>query len=291
MPEQRADGVLDDYASTLRGDHETLTRYANTDDKKATLETEFARYREGFKAKYLAYLGSRNGIMSTMITGASNFPARRMEKKQRTVERRLAEMLDFRQRALAAITKVLRPELRPIMAGDAYAVERLQKKLDGAEKRQAMMKAVNVAIRANAKAGTDAQVGAMLAVWPNLGELRALELLKPDFAGRVGFADYELTNNGAEIRRLKARIEKLTTAKATPETKTEGNGGVSIEDSPADNRVRLFFPGKPDVAIRDELKSHGFRWTPSLRCWQAYRNSRSLAHAKQLVNPPELAAQ
>lgn len=125
VPEERAEGVLEDYASTLRADLETLTRYANTDDKKATLETEFARYREGYKGKYLAYLGSRNGIMSTMITGASNFPVRRMEKKQRTIERRLAEMLDFRQRALAAITKVLRPELRPIMTGDTNAVESL----------------------------------------------------------------------------------------------------------------------------------------------------------------------
>lgn len=148
-----------------------------------------------------------------------------------------------------------------------------------------MMKAVNVAIRTHAKAGTDAQVRAMLTTWPNLGELRALELLKPDFAGRVGFADYELTNNGAEIRRLKARIETLTMAKATPETKTEGCGGVTIEDSPADNRVRLFFPGKPATEVRDRLKASGFRWTPTLGCWQAYRNPNSLRLGESFVQP------
>jgi hypothetical protein len=38
---------------------------------------------------------------------------------------------------------------------------------------------------------------------------RAQELLKPDFAGRYGFPDYALRNNGSEIRRLKERIADL----------------------------------------------------------------------------------
>ena len=285
VPEKRAEAAIKEYADTLQADFDILAKHANTDEKKATLDVEFARYRAGYKAKYLVYLGSRNGIMSTMITGASKFPVRRMEKKQRTVERRLAEMIEFRTRALAAITKLLRPELRPIMAGDANTIENLQKKLDGAEQRQAMMKAVNVAIRKNAKAGQDAQVQAMLAVWPNLGEVGALKLLQPDFAGRVGFVDYELTNNGTEIRRMKARITTLTAAKSTPETKVEGAGGVTVEDCPADNRVRLFFRGKPDEAVRTRLKGNGFRWTPTLGCWQAYRNPNSLRVAESFVQP------
>ncbi len=41
-----------------------------------------------------------------------------------------------------------------------------------------------------------------------LTETQARALLMPDFAGRIGFADYELTNNGASIRRIVLEIAK-----------------------------------------------------------------------------------
>ena len=89
---------------------------------------------------------------------------------------------------------------------------------------------------------------------------------------------------------MRARLAVLERDKAAPETTQDGNNGVRLEDCPSDNRVRLFFPGKPDSAIRTRLKSNGFRWTPSLGCWQAYRNSRSLAQAKQFITAPEETA-
>ena len=61
--------------------------------------------------------------------------------------------------------------------------------------------------------------------------------------------------------------------KAQENTEKEGQNGVRFEDSPADNRVRLYFPGKPDAATIADLKKSGFRWTPSLGCWQAYRTA------------------
>ena len=39
---------------------------------------------------------------------------------------------------------------------------------------------------------------------------KALELLKPDFVGRIGYPSFEITNNGATIRTVKARIEELS---------------------------------------------------------------------------------
>jgi len=37
------------------------------------------------------------------------------------------------------------------------------------------------------------------------------------------------------------------------------------------------------LAVRTKLKSCGFRWSPTLGCWQAYRNSGSLEVAKGML--------
>jgi hypothetical protein len=289
-PEKRGDMEITEYASTLASDYETLSAHAPSAEKRATLDAEFARYREGYKARTLAYLRSKGRCLSPMITGPSNFPVRRNQKRNDVCNKRLNELCEFRQRALEAIRKTLPPECRPIMAGDSDAVDRLRKKIANLEKLVAFMKAVNVAIRRNAMKGKAAQIAAILAVDAILTTEKAAALLAPDFAGRIGFAAYLFQNHGAELRRLRARLAVLERNKATPETILEGDNDVRLEDCPSDNRVRLFFPGKPGEATRARLKGSGFRWTPSLGCWQAYRNARSLAQAKQFITAPEETA-
>jgi len=115
-----------------------------------------------------------------------------------------------------------------------------------------------------------------------LSETTAKELFQPDYMGRVGFASFELSNNNANIRRMKTRLQSIEAAKQEADTIVEGEC-ARLEDCPADNRVRLFFPGKPDAEIRQRLKKNGFRWTPSLGCWQAYRNYRTLELAKEFA--------
>jgi hypothetical protein len=152
------------------------------------------------------------------------------------------------------------------------------------------MRAVNAAMRRHAKAGPMAQARAMIEACPDLGEARAHTMLLPDCLGRTGFANYELTNNNANIRRIRTRIEELKRDKVAPEVTQEGHNGIRLEDHPAENRVRLFFPGKPDAGVRTRLKSNAFRWTPSLGCWQAYRNPRSMERARQFVTAEMPAA-
>jgi hypothetical protein len=248
-----------------------------------------AEIRRSYKARTLAYLRSKGRCVSPMIAGPSNFPARRMEKRNRVCDNRLRELYEFRKRALDAIRKALHPEWRPIMAGDDNALDRLRRKIADREKRVAVMKAANAAIRRNAKKGKEAQIDAIRAVDPMFTSESAVELLQPDFMGRVGFAAYLFQNNGAELRRLRARLTILERDKAAPETILEGDNSVRLEDCPSENRIRLFFPGKPDEAIRARLKSNGFRWTPSVGCWQAYRNPRSLSQAKQFITEQEEA--
>jgi len=278
-PEKRAQQDRDGYSATLQSDYEALQKLiASKPEMAATLESEFAQYRAGYRERYLKKLVSDSRCMSWMITGPANFPVARMEKRNRVAHKRLTELVEFRERALAAIRRTLCPELRPIMSGDSDAVARLTEKIAEAEKAQEAMRTCNAAIRKNAKAGADAQISALVAL--GRSEAAARRLLEPDFAGRIGFADYELTNNNANIRRMKQRLAGLERSKAAPETEIKGEA-ATLQDCPSENRIRLFFPGKPAVEVRERLKSSGFRWTPTLGCWQAYRNSNSLEVAKR----------
>ena len=171
------------------------------------------------------------------------------------------------------------------MAGDDDATQRLADKIGTAEALQATMKAANAAIRKHARAGEAAQIQALVALGFNEG--RARDLLQPDFAGNIGFAPFELTNNNANIRRMKARLGEVSRNQATTSMEVAGEN-ARLEDAPADNRVRLYYPGKPADDVRTRLKSSGFRWTPSLGCWQAYRNHNTLITARREAGVSEV---
>lgn len=279
-PERRGEAARNGYAETLQSDYDNLRQQASKGNTLHLLNAEFARYRAGYAERYRAYLHSSSRVISVLVTGGSNFPARRNQKRCDIADKRLKELIDFRARALKAINRTLRPDLAPIMSGDSDAIARLEDKLRQAEARQEYMKAVNAAHKKFLKnpASLDSA---------NLTEAakQTIRSYVPAYSWEPHpFAPFELTNNNANIRRMQQRLQQLRQAKVTPETEIENeSSGIRLEDSPADNRVRLFFPGKPGTDIRTQLKSKGFRWTPSLGCWQAYRNHWSIELAKQIA--------
>lgn len=283
-PEKRADAVQAEYVGYMETLYERLLEIADTDEKKGILEEEFERFRAGYVSRYKAYLFAKSRCLSPMVTGPSNFPTRRNEKRFATERRRSEELDDFTARALKAIRKKLRPELAPIMSGDSDAVERLKAKIATEKAAQEKMKAANAAIRKFKATGYLAQVAGIMAA--GFTEQQAQKLLEPDFCGRLGFPAYALQNNGANIRRMEQRLAKISQDKVQEISEIEGES-ARIEDCPAENRVRLFFPGKPSEEIRAKLKSGGFRWSPTIGCWQAYRNYRTDLLAKEIAGVNE----
>lgn len=281
VPEDRARQEREGYARTMMADFEYLSGWADSDLKKADLAREFERYKAGYRRRFMAHLAAKSRCASTMITGGSGFNVSRNEKANRRADKHNNDLHEFRKRALVAIHKVLRPELAPIMKGDANASERLEDKIKAAEAMQEKMRACNAVIRKHAKKGADAQVAALVALGYG-GEGWARDLLSPDGCGRIGYADYELTNNNANIRRMRSRLVEVERAHSTPGSETEG-ANARLEDAPAENRVRLHFPGKPSLEVRSRLKSAGFRWAPTQGAWSAYRNHGTLATAKSVA--------
>lgn len=164
-----------------------------------------------------------------------------------------------------------------IMSDDPAADLKLAAKIVEAEKLQAQMKATNTVLRKHFKSDEATKVAALVAMGWTEPQVRAL--LTPDCFRGIGFPSYKLTNNGANIRRMKERLQSVSKAQATPETIIEGSN-ARLEDCPPENRVRLFFPGKPSEEIRSRLKRAGFRWSPNIGAWQAFRNNWSIQTAK-----------
>lgn len=281
VPERRAEQEREMYANTLRQDYASLARYADTPEKRAALDREFARYRAGLREKTVAKLAADSRTVSSMITGPSNFPTARNQKRLDSAHKRLEELMAFRERAMTAIRRELTPADQPIRRGDADAVPRLDAKLEALKAEQARMVAANAAIRRHAKAGAEAQTAALVALGISPGAAR--QLLVPDYMGRAGFADYQIKNNAANIRRIEARSEVVAAVQAQPDREIEGAGGVSYVVSPSENRVRITFPGKPDAATIAQLKASGFRWAPSQGAWSGYVNTRTQDLARRLA--------
>lgn len=166
-----------------------------------------------------------------------------------------------------------------IRSDDPEAIVKLIEKYNSLVKNQSLMVAANKIIKSK-KLQEVEKVEQLQSL--GLTEKQALEIMSPDYCGRVGFASFSLTNNNANIRSTQQRIEQLRKQQAQ-ETKESEINGVKIVDNVEDNRLQLFFDGKPDEQTRTELKRNGFRWSPSGGCWQSYRGDHYMRRAKTIL--------
>lgn len=172
---------------------------------------------------------------------------------------------------------------KPIRAEDAHGVEQLQARIAEAERLQERMKTANKIVRD--KQLTDDEKVARLGSECGIPADGARKLLRPDFAGRIGYANYELTNNAANIRRMQARVEALTKEGARPSVTVEFAGG-RMEDNAEDCRVRIYHDAKPGPDVIAKLKANGFHWSPTNRAWQRLRNDSARWAATRVTGVP-----
>ncbi|MDR1615653.1 MAG: hypothetical protein LBR98_01335 [Syntrophomonadaceae bacterium] len=168
------------------------------------------------------------------------------------------------------------PNSNAISASDPRAVEKLTDKLQKCEELQVVMKDVNAYWRK-----TGSCVGA-----PGITETQAVNLDRKINTATVSwerqpFSSYDLTNNNAEIKRLKNRIAEVTRNQEIGFTGWEFNGGKA-EANTEDNRLQLFFDEKPNDYKRALLKANGFKWAPSVGAWQRQLNDNAIYAAGRL---------
>ena len=115
-----------------------------------------------------------------------------------------------------------------------------------------------------------------------VAEMCIRDSFTPNYMGKIGFPSYSITNNGANIRRVKGQLEKAKQMKVT-EDKEYKIGNVRVVENYQENRLQLFFPGKPDENVRTQLKHNGFRWSRFNGCWQSYLKRWQIERAKEII--------
>jgi len=163
---------------------------------------------------------------------------------------------------------------RTISSDNPDASDLIKLKISRLEKFQSKMVGFNKALRKN-------DIETMHDLDFTDKQIEALK--KPDFCNRVGFPSYALTNNSANIRRLKKRLEQIEKSSTVPPVSEKING-VTMEENQELNRLQLFFSGKPSEEIRKQLKQSGFRWSPRESAWQRHRSVQALYVAREILN-------
>jgi len=162
-----------------------------------------------------------------------------------------------------------------ISSDDPEAVIKLREELAKLERLHDAMKQANACVRKNDRDGLAAL---------GFSEARITQLFTPDFCGRLGFPDYAIANNGANMRRIRKRLEELS---AKPIESSEREiAGVTVREDAEENRVMILFADKPAESVRSILKQCGFKWSPTRGAWVRFLNNAgraSAAHALQQI--------
>jgi hypothetical protein len=167
---------------------------------------------------------------------------------------------EYERRAQAAASNT------NIYTDDPEAGDKLAARIAELEAEQARMKAINAAFRkgdaAMAKLGLSPETIAQLKARVE----KAYSWEKQPYPG------YHLTNNSANIRRLKERAARVAKLQAMP-VRSRKIGSVTVQDNEEYQKVELGFPGKPTPEVIAWLKKHGFRWVRTAGVWSRGRDS------------------
>ena len=220
---------------------------------------------------------SRIGMMcpSVLIAGPSNFPVRKKQKQNARMDAHAAK----REQIDKLLDKIKNIGTGGIKANDEHAVMKLEAKLEDLTDFQELMKGVNAYYRKN-----KTLEGCDLLTQSQIEKITA-SLSSSWRSSPVPFEAYELSNNNAEIRRIKARIEEIKKIKdhGDNESEVEDIDGLKVVEDTSLMRIQLVFDYKPDANIRSILKSYGFRWAPSQSAWQRQLNGNGKHAALQVI--------
>lgn len=247
---------------------ELIKRYPNNINEEALELIEY--YKDKYAKKLAFAINKSNSIEarmpSIMISGAGNFNYRKKERQNQAREsfwKEYGDLFSDDNYYFNKIRNIITNKV--IFSDDAMAIEKLEAKIDKLTELQNKMKNVNAYYKKHKS----------LDGCEDISEHNARKLLQ-DLADypylQQPFPSYELTNNNANIRRLKERVESLKKLKERANSESENKyiqvDGLQVVEDAEDMRIRIIFDNIPDEETRTLLKSYGFKWSPKNSAWQ-----------------------
>ena len=206
---------------------------------------------------------------SVLICGPANFPVRKKEKQNAARDRNMQEYNHIQ----GLLDKIRSTGMGGISSDNPDAIDKLEAKLQSLQESQQAMKAANAYYRKNKT----------LDGCPSIS-VKTVEEIKAQWARGwyvgIPFPPYSLSNNNANIKRVRDRLEGLKKRQVSSASEGWFFEGGRVEMNAEENRVQIFFDAKPDADMRGELKGRGFRWAPSQSAWQRQLNANGIAAAR-----------
>jgi hypothetical protein len=240
------------------------------------------RLLSSYCIKYANWVNRSNangaGHVSALIAGPSNYNMK-AHAKYMSREESLWKEYDALKNIDSKIYAIIRGD-KIIKSNASDAVEQLQKKIEDLEKHQAQMKAANAYYRKNKT----------LVGYDNFTDEEARredERIKNDYSWCMQpYPGFYLTNNNAKIRSAKERLAQISKLKER-DTKESVVNGVRVVENTEAVRIQLFFDGKPELEMRNKLKSNGFHWSPKEGAWQRQLNNNGRYAARRVLEKGE----
>lgn len=205
----------------------------------------------------------RSRVPSVMISGAGNFPTGKKEKQNQAMDRNYKQFGDI-QKLLHKIDSIGRGGIR---SDQDNAKELIEAKLAEKERNQEMMKKINAYYR---KHGTVKGCG-------NIKDETAIKIDQSvnESLWKKPYAPYELSNNNAEIKRLRGRLEGMEKMAKAQLDDFEFDGGEVVFNREI-QRVQIILDDRPTPEFKEQLKSRAFKWAPSQGAWQRQLTANAL---------------
>lgn len=315
-PETRGVQQRTDYLNTLyEYKIHAERRLKAAEEDQATIELMCENFRKGLTSRWKASLAAKSRTMSSMITGAGNFPTRSNQKKLNTEHKRTGELIDWVAKQMKEIQKL--PSQQPIRQGSSDAIERYEQKIKELEASAEAMKAVNkflrkikwtkdkaAAYRENRLTGmTEQEVADIIKevqrLIPGISARAAVNAVIPrESYEKPGFSGWPLSNTNQLLnntrKQLAAEQERVAQREeVSDEFDNDGTRVLYEFDDPEmtvienreANRLQIKFPGKPSAEIRQKLKTNGFKWSKFHMAWQRQMTENALRALKWYAFP------
>ena len=238
---------------------------------------EVDRLVQTFSSKYADWVNRSNSVdtMVPSVLVAGGFKPAQMRRKEK--QNMARDKLSKEYNEIMAIKSRIKSVGRGgISTDDSNAVAKIEDKLVKLQDAHESKVRINKAVRAgeNSKAFSD------------LNDKEKAEA-KMRIARGTPIPGWELSNENAEIRRLKGRLTDIemeqTKRQSGVQTGYPTMDGLEVVENADENRIQLIFDDKPSDEARSILKHNGFRWSPKNSAWQRELNDNGRRAAKRAI--------